>query len=210
MTLFRRFLMFTAVACLLSGCTATPPVGSAGNQFPPIDVPPDQIRWPEAYEPEKATFTITNSITIAAPPQVVWEQLIQAESWPNWYKGASNVKVLGSSTGRLEAGSTITWSTMDQDLVTKVVEFVPPYRMGWESRQSTLKAYHAWLLVPTADGTRVVTDESQFGLLAHLQRIFLPNKLRDLHDVWLAELKSRSEAVASSSGSVPSTDGRAQ
>jgi hypothetical protein len=129
--------------------------------------------------------------------------LIHAESWPEWYKGASNVKVEGSRTGKLEAGSTLTWSTMDQHLVTKVVEFVPPYRMGWESRQSTLKAYHAWLLIPTADGTRVVTDESQFGLLAHLQRIFLPSKLRNLHDVWLAELKSRAEAAGGSTAHIP-------
>jgi uncharacterized protein YndB with AHSA1/START domain len=156
---YRRLFAITAIASLLGGCAAVPPVGSAGNRFPSVDVASDQIRWPEAYKPESATFTITNSITIAAPPQVVWDQLIHAESWPDWYKGASNVKVEGSSTGRLEDGSTIMWSTMDQDLVTKVVEFVPPYRMGWESRQSTLKAYHAWLLIPEADGTRVVTDD---------------------------------------------------
>lgn len=190
------FVLIVATASgLLAGCASIPPVGSPGNQFGGATPAPDQIRWPEAYQPELATFTITNSIFISAPPQAVWDQLIHAESWPQWYKGATNVVVEGSSTGKLEAGSTIKWNTMDQNLVTKVVEFEPPYRMGWESRQSTLKAYHAWLLIPTADGTEVVTDESQFGLLAHLQRIFLPSKLRDLHDVWLTELKTRAEAA---------------
>ncbi len=188
-------LALIAAACMIGGCASVPPVGSAGNEFPAAMTPPDQIRWPEAYTPQRATFTITNSIDISAPPQVVWNELIRAESWPEWYKGATNVKVEGSDTGVLQQGSTITWTTMDQDLVTKVVEFEPPARMGWESRQSTLKAYHAWLLIPTADGTRVVTDESQFGLLANLQRIFLPSKLSDLHDVWLTELKARAEAA---------------
>jgi uncharacterized protein YndB with AHSA1/START domain len=205
---FRLFVAFVVSAGVLGGCAGVPPVGSAGNQFSSVDVRPDQVRWPEAYRPEGATFTISNTVTIAAPPHVVWEELIHAEAWPEWYEGASNVKVEGSRTGRLEEGSTLTWRTMDQDLVTAVVEFAPPYRMGWESRQTTLKAYHAWLLIPTADGTRVVTDESQFGLLAHLQRVFLPNKLRDLHDVWLAGLKSRAEARVGSSPGSSTTQGQ--
>jgi len=188
-------LVAACAAVSFTGCASVPPVGSPGNEFETASLAPDQIRWPQAYTPELAPFTITNSIFISAPPQTVWDQLIHAESWPTWYKGATNVVVEGSTTGTLEAGSTIKWTTMDQNLVTKVVEFEPPYRMGWESRQSSLNAYHAWLLIPADGGTRVVTDESQFGRLAHLQRIFLPSKLRKLHDVWLAELKSRAEAA---------------
>jgi uncharacterized protein YndB with AHSA1/START domain len=200
----------TISACLVGGCASVPPVGTAGNEFPPTVAPPDQIRWPQAYEPERATFTITNSIDISAPPQIVWNELINAQAWPQWYKGAADVKVLGSGTGLIQQDSTITWTTMDQNLVTKVMEFVPPARMGWESRQSTLKAYHAWLLIPTPDGTRVVTDESQFGLLAHLQRLFLRNKLRNLHDVWLIELKARSEAAHRSTAHTDALQGAAK
>lgn len=195
-----------AAALLAIGCRSVPPVGTPNNMLPSADAPPDQIRWPESYKPEDATFTISNTILISAPPQVVWDQLIHAASWPQWYKGATNVVVEGSSTGVIEDGSTLRWTTMDQNLVTKVVEFVPPFRMGWESRQSTLKAYHAWLLIPTPEGTKVVTDESQFGLLANLQRLFLRNKLRNLHDVWLAELKARAEA-AHAAASSPATLG---
>ncbi len=193
-----RLALFVSslAAFALVGCSSVPPVGMKGNELSTVELAPDVIRWPQAYEPERATFTISNSITIAAPPQIVWEELIRASDWPSWYSGASNVVVEGDTNGRLEAGSTLRWRTMDQNLVTRVVEFVPPYRMGWESRQATLKAYHAWLLIPTVEGTRVVTDESQFGLLAHLQLAFLPNKLRDLHDVWLAALKERAEVAA--------------
>lgn len=202
----RPVLALAIASCLAGGCASVPPVGTAGNQFSAATPAPDQIRWPEGYKPDRAAFTISNSIEIAAPPQVVWDDLVNAQAWPQWYKGATNVTVEGSDDGIIQEGSTIRWRTMDQNLTTKVVEFEPPYRMGWESRQSTLKAYHAWLLIPTADGTRVVTDESQFGLLANLQRIFLPNKLRDLHDVWLKELKARAEAAHQASAGAE-TDG---
>lgn len=84
---------------------------------------------------------------------------------------------------------------MGQNFQTRVTEFEPPFRMGWESRKSTIKAYHAWLIVPTENGARVVTEESQYGFLAIMQKIFQPNKLKNLHDVWLAELKTRAEAM---------------
>ncbi|MDJ0701459.1 MAG: hypothetical protein QNJ07_16540 [Woeseiaceae bacterium] len=66
--------------------------------------------------------------------------------------------------------------------------------MGWESKKSTIRAYHAWLIVPTDTGSTVIIDEAQHGFLTTMQRVFQPNKLHRLHDVWLAELKARAEA----------------
>ena len=180
----------------LAACSSIPPVGEPGNEFPTRPMPSDQIRWPEAYEPEKATFNIVNEIEVEAPPEDVWNLLVRAGEWPDWYEGASNVQLLDSTSDRLAADSQFSWRTMDQDLVTNVVEFTPPFRMGWESRKSTLKAYHAWLLIPTATGTRIVTEESQYGWLAFLQSVFVPNELSDLHDIWLAAIKQRVEPAA--------------
>ncbi|HEX8876541.1 MAG TPA: SRPBCC domain-containing protein [Phycisphaerales bacterium] len=188
-----------AIACyaLLGGCATVPPAGTPDN---PLDlsnstpIAPDAIRWPERYQPSKATFFVHNEIEIDAPPQAVWDVLIQAEAWPSWYEGATDVKVIDAPDGRLTARSSFSWRTMDLDFVSRVTEFDPPYRLSWESRKSTIQGYHAWLLVPTARGTRVITDESQFGMLASLQGIFIPNKLRRLHDIWLSNLKQRAEA----------------
>lgn len=188
-----------SIASLLTGCGSVPVVGTEGNYLPLTTPAADQIRWPHRYQPEKATFFVHNEIEIAAPPQAVWDVLVAAETWPAWYEGASNVKVAGSTNGTLSAGSTFTWRTMDLDFTSTVHEFEPPLRLSWESRKSTIQGYHAWLLVPTPTGTRLVTDESQFGILAWLQGIFIPNKLRKLHDVWLAGIKQRAEASASAS-----------
>jgi uncharacterized protein YndB with AHSA1/START domain len=140
-------------------------------------------------------FFVHNEIEISAPPQVVWDILVQAEEWPKWYLGALNVKVLRPAGSRLAADGVFAWNTMGLDFESQIKEFVPPFRLSWESSKSSIKGYHAWLFIPTDKGCRVVTDESQHGRLAVAQKIFLPNKLRKLHDVWLGELKKKAETA---------------
>ena len=188
----------TTILALSVGCSSLPSAGSPGNELAPVKSP-SEIRWPERYVPEKATFFVHNEVDISAPPRVVWETLVEASTWPDWYEGAKNVKLVSEGSTRLEAGSAFDWETMGFSFRSQVVEFEPPTRLGWESRKSTLKGYHAWLLIPTEGGTRLITDESQFGLLATLQGWFQPNKLRRLHDVWLAAIKQRAEERANAS-----------
>ena len=158
---------------------------------------PGTINWPEDYAPNSASFFVHNRIDINAPPEVVWDILIQAESWPDWYEGASDVEITGGSS-TIESGSVFTWKTMGLNFSSTVTEFQPPTRLSWESRRSIIRGYHAWLIIPTEFGSTVITDESQHGFLTYMQRIFVPNKLRRLHDVWLAEIKAKAESAAES------------
>jgi uncharacterized protein YndB with AHSA1/START domain len=199
-----------------AGCASPPRVGHPENPLPTAAVRPDAIRWPAQYRPDDAGFFVHNEIHVKAPPSVVWEELIRAEAWPSWYEGASNVRIPpyvlpgGAPASVQSVGhaahangervlypeSIFTWRTMDWDFTSKVTEFDAPHRLAWESRKSNIKGYHAWLIVPTADGCKVVTEESQHGFLTLMQKIFVPNELRGFHDVWLAALKERSEARA--------------
>ncbi|MEM9372057.1 MAG: SRPBCC domain-containing protein [Planctomycetota bacterium] len=182
------------LAWMAGGCAGVPAAGTDGNALPAVPGGADVINWPEAYRPEDAVFFVHNEIEIDAPPESVWRSLIDAERWPSWYRGATGVRVEGGEGGHLALGSEISWRTMDQDFVSRVIEFEPPYRLSWESRKGSIQGYHAWLIVPTGTGSRVITDESQHGFLAHMQKLFLPNKLRLLHDEWLTGLKARVEA----------------
>jgi uncharacterized protein YndB with AHSA1/START domain len=189
---FRFVLLLSSIG--LTACTTMQKPVSSKN-------PAETIRWPAEYEPSQAAFYVSNQIAIAAPPQVVWDLLIQAETWPQWYEGAANVNVQNSSDGILKKGSVFTWRTMDMTFTSVVKEYEPPFRLAWESRKAVIQGYHAWLIVPTPEGCRVVTDESFHGFLGTMQRIFLPNKLRRLHDVFLEGLKAQAEAkVAGTSG----------
>jgi hypothetical protein len=49
------------------------------------------------------------------------------------------------------------------------------------------------MIIPTAEGCKVISDESQNGPKTKLEKIFAPNMVRkDLHN-WLIRLKEESE-----------------
>ncbi len=174
------------VVIAVMGCAPLGPDIEASRKHP------ETIRWPEAYSPDDATFFIHNEIEVSAPPEVVWGVLIEAETWPEWYEGASDVEVEGDGSV-LTGDSVFTWKTMGLHFTSTVTEFEPYERLSWESRKRTIRGLHGWLIIPTDEGCLLITDESQVGSLAGLERAFQPNKLRRLHDIWLAEIKNRSE-----------------
>ncbi|MEM9347327.1 MAG: SRPBCC domain-containing protein [Planctomycetota bacterium] len=196
--LLSRFLRSPLTLCAslcfsLGGCSSVDPAGSEANPLASAPVAADQINWPRQYNPDDAAFFVHNQIFIAASPEVVWGVLMEADSWPSWYAGAEDVQVQSAADGRLYAHASFKWRTMGLRFTSVVKEFEPPYRLSWESRRSAIQGYHAWLLIPTEGGTRLVTDESQHGFLATMQRLFLRNKLYDLHETWLEAIKARAE-----------------
>lgn len=156
----------------------------------------DKINWPETYQPQKSQFFVHNEIDIQASPQKVWQILIQAERWPDWYIGAKDVKILDETSTILKDDSVFYWKTMGQRFESVIKEFEEPYRLSWESKKSTIQGYHAWLIIPTAYGCRVITSESQSGFLTFMQKVFIPNKLENLHQLWLEEIKQKAESDA--------------
>jgi hypothetical protein len=194
--LFKSFQWFSMASLALGvvSCAPIPPVGSPENRLPEGPIADTVIRWPTGYEPRKAGFFVSNSIRIKASPEHIWEQIVEAEMWPSWYEGASDVEVQ-SPGGRLDSGTSFKWNTMGLHFTSEVEEFLPPYRLSWESRKWNIQGYHAWLLIPQGDEVLLVTEEPQHGVLTLAQKVFVPRKLHRLHDVWLAQIKARAEAA---------------
>ena len=105
------------------------------------------IRWPEGIVPEQADLFAHNDIVIAAPPGKIWEHLIHATAWPDWYSNASDVTV-NASSGLLGAGVTFDWITFGAHIHSTVHEFEPTARIGWYGETDQWLAYHTWLLEP--------------------------------------------------------------
>lgn len=152
------------------------------------------IHWPPGYSKEKASFYVENRIEILAPPIQVWEELIRAESWQEWYTGASELQILDSiSNGILLPDSQFSWKTMGLDFRSEVREYEEGSSLSWISIKKSIQAYHGWLLIPTTSGCLVVTAESQNGWLTVLEKLFQPKKLFKQHEDWLQQLKTRVE-----------------
>lgn len=159
----------------------------------------EQINWPESHSLSNAEFYIHNKIEIEAPPEIVWNILVEAEAWPDWYEGMQEVEVIGSDSGLITASDSMRFITMKRQFSARVTEYLPFERLSWETLHPKMSALHTWLIIPTDKGCLVVTDESQTGQLARLQKAFLPNKLKNFHDLWLQGLKAKAESKSKSS-----------
>ncbi len=152
------------------------------------------VVWPAAFHPDRAQWYVYNEIEIYASPEVVWQILIDAKKWHTFYKGVeSPVVFLDTTANTLQNGLAFKMHTMGQRLVPVMREFVPNERMAWEVQNGNLSAYHAWVIVPTTRGCRLITPESQNGFLTVMQKLFVPNKLLNLHEHWLEVIKARAE-----------------
>jgi uncharacterized protein YndB with AHSA1/START domain len=153
----------------------------------------NKIKWPEAFDPKSSDFYVHNEIEIKATPERVWQLLTAAKAWTTWYGGIQNIRFENPSQEVLAKNTLVFWNSMGQNLNNQVVEFEPYRALAWEFKEPKIQGYHAWLIIPTETGCKVITDESQTGKLARLQKVFLPNKLIKQHDQWLRLLKQTAE-----------------
>ncbi|MBW0176915.1 SRPBCC domain-containing protein [Sediminibacterium sp.] len=159
----------------------------------PVQAQSDTIKWPEKYHPSKSRFYVHNQIEINAKPEIVWKILIDALQWESWYKGAKNIRFADTTQKQLESTTIMSWQTMGLKFRSTIKEYEPNRLLAWESVKKSIQGYHVWLIIPTENGCRVITDESQNGWLTFMEKTFQRNKLKKLHDVWLNELKQKAE-----------------
>jgi hypothetical protein len=182
----------TSISSLLSSCYSHKKVVQSSLPYS------DKINWPVGFKPAESDFFIHNEIDIKASPQVVWDIFIHAAKWPELNKKAEGIKLLNSPNGKLNSASVFIWSPAGK-FTSTIKEFKPPHNVAWlgETDNKKITIYNAWMIIPTAEGCKVVSDESQNGPKTKMEKIFAPNMVRkDLRD-WLIRLKELSEKQAS-------------
>lgn len=150
------------------------------------------IEWPQRYAADRVAVRVSNEIDIAAAPERVWAWLVRAALWPTWYPNSHRVRIAGGGAD-LFAGAQFDWRTFGVGVRSQVVEFAPPYRIGWDGAGAFMDVYHAWLITPQGDGCHVLTEEHQNGLGPRLQAMFMPSRMHDGHQLWLERLKANAE-----------------
>lgn len=117
-----------------------------------------EVHWPAGYSPRTADIYSHNEVVIHASPSTVWLRLIAVEQWPTWCS-ISSEKVLGPH-------SKFRWITVGVPLETTVAKYVPNERLEYYSDHtdsSGIHAYRAWLLIPVADGCKVISELVELG-----------------------------------------------
>jgi hypothetical protein len=83
----------------------------------------------------------------------------------------------------------LTWSTFGLRGAGTVREFEPCARLGWEGAGRGSTGYHRWDLQRTDnDGTLIVTEEVQGGILARLLGPVVKRSIEKQHQHWLEAL----------------------
>lgn len=133
------------------------------------------------------------SVDVAAPPERVWEVLVDVERWPEWTDSVTGARQLDA--GPLAVGSRVEVSQPRILPGTYTVTALEPGRaFTWEQRQpgSTVSAHHECTPLPDG-GTRVelsvVMGGAVGGVMGRLYR-----KLTDRYlAMEAAGLKARAE-----------------
>lgn len=152
------------------------------------------VHWPPEHRPEGAPVFAVNEIPVAAPPARVWAWLVRPLTWPTYYRNAWNVRFEDGGGPELVLGSRFAWTTFYVRVTTTVVELEPHRRLAWSGRAPGGVGYHGWVIEPTADGCRVVTEETQRGLVPSLGRVVLRHGLEREHQRWLVGLARMAES----------------
>lgn len=153
-----------------------------------------QILWPSHYEPAKNSVHIKNELAFASPPETVWAWLIRAQVWPSWYPNSANIQFLSGHPPDLALGTKFRWKTFGVTIESTVLEFVPYERLAWDAHGRGLDAYHAWLIQKTGEGCNVVTEEIQQGWVARFGKVLRPNRMEQMHQVWLEKLRDKASS----------------
>ncbi|MEB2778339.1 SRPBCC family protein [Algoriphagus sp. D3-2-R+10] len=181
-------ISLTGMSLLLSSCYSHKKVVQSSLPYS------EKINWPEGFKPIESDFFIHTEIDIKASPQEVWDILINAAKWPELNKKAEGIKLLNSPDGKLNSSSVFIWSPAGK-FTSTIKEFKPPYNVAWlgETDNKKMTVYVAWMIIPTAEGCRVILEESQNGPKTKLEKIFAPNMVRKDFYNWLIRLKEQAE-----------------
>lgn len=149
---------------------------------------PAEPRWPDGYAPGLTSVHTRNEALLHARVDAIWEVLVAAPAWPDYYRHSSHV-VMPDAALRLGPGMRFRWRALGLPVDCTVVDFDPPTRISWFAFGFGVRAFHTWSLVAIGSDTCVRTDETQKGWGAWLGRPFIVPRLTAAHAEWLTGLE---------------------
>jgi uncharacterized protein YndB with AHSA1/START domain len=135
---------------------------------------------------------------IAAPRELVWQLLVDLDSWPAWNSGVI------ATEGRFAAGAKVRITAdgkAGRGYPFRVTELVPPERLvlTGTTRVGLFTGVRTYLITPKAGGARIRVREEYRGLLAPAMDQALPN-LTEPFQRFVDGLKELAESTARDRG----------
>ena len=133
---------------------------------------------------------------IAAPPEKVWEQFSDVDSWPSWipaFRGAQWVDGEPWKDGaRLRMTMGMGPATMGVDVTIVNVDL--PHSIAWTGRRFGVTSIHTWTFTPDRDGTIMTSDEVFDGPPPQLLGVTgLRPMISRITESWMDSLQKKTE-----------------
>lgn len=131
------------------------------------------------------------AINIAAPPEVVWDQLTDVAKQTKW--NSTLVKI----EGPIALGSTVKLvakTAPDRPFALKVTTFEAPKKLVWEDGGKSFMGVRTYSLTPTATGTVFAMNETLSGAMLGMIEASLPD-FTATFETYASDLKKAAEAA---------------
>ncbi len=124
--------------------------------------------------------------------------LVDCTDWPRWYKHATDVAIVRGQAGTLTQDSRFRFKTLGFYFEPEIETFEPYHLLVWTAKGPLgTSGAHAWFLEPISRGCRVITEETQKGLLLFFLKSRVRRDLHNFHEEWLRSMKEQAEKKAS-------------
>jgi hypothetical protein len=90
-----------------------------------------EIHWPAGFSPDDSDLFAHNEIFIKAPSSTVWQHIVEAQKWPEWYPNSHDVLVENDQGGGLKADSKFEWSTVGLQSPARFMNLFPTIAWDW-------------------------------------------------------------------------------
>ncbi len=145
--------------------------------------------WPARFNPQKDSVFSYNEIFIeGVAPAKIFDVLVAAKNWSNFYPNAEAVETPNGE--KLFPDCEFQWKTFATKQKSKIELYEQDYALGWSAESPGTHAFHRWILEPKDNGTLVITEECQNGMVAWLDRFIMNPGLHAAHQLWLEGLKN--------------------
>jgi uncharacterized protein YndB with AHSA1/START domain len=147
--------------------------------------------------PRGGEMKFETTVQIDAPPDIVWDTLIDVDHWPEWTDSIQQVTWLDGTT--LKSGNRVRIKQPGMpSLVWEVSEFEPDASFAWKCASPGVTTLGTHMVMKTADDRSSVTfGIHQSGVLAPIVSLFTGPRTKRYVQMEADGLKKRAEAVAS-------------
>lgn len=149
---------------------------------------------------------VLTSLTIAAPPERVWNVLTDFAAYPSW------TRIISRGRAELREGATFRFrikleATPELRFVARIVRCRPGREFAWRGGAPLIPALawgeHSFRLEPHGDGTLLTHGEQFGGLLGLLVRGKGHARVTRTYEAFNRDLKARAEALVASDPASP-------